>query len=140
MTVSKMYLFDLAVKRIGTAINWHRSKQPEETFKDGTVIAPIPFSASLSTGAKSTERFRGINMKANTHAGDEQRTKTSSHTDETIAARQGKQSGLDAEDKANRELEQTGLTVEDVARQSAYEDDRTNVAHQAAYSNRDKKA
>ena len=79
-------------------------------------------------------------MKANTHTGDEQRTKTSSHTDETIAVEQGKQSGLDEEGKANRELEQAGLTVEDVARQSAYEDDPTNVAHQAAYSNQEKKA
>ena len=77
-------------------------------------------------------------MKANTHVGDEKRAKTSSHTDETIDAEQGKQVGLNVEDKADRELKQTGLTIEDIARQSAYEDDKTDVV--AANSNRGKKA
>jgi uncharacterized surface anchored protein len=78
-------------------------------------------------------------MKARTHTGSEKRVKTSS-SNETVSVEKGKQKGLNAEGKANRELGKAGLTVDDVAEQSAYESDRTNIAHQAAASDRDKKA
>lgn len=79
-------------------------------------------------------------MKAREHQTDEKRTKTSSHSNETINAKEGRQVGLNAEGKANQELGRTGLTVDDIADQSAYEDDKTEVTEQAARSDRNKQA
>ena len=79
-------------------------------------------------------------MRARTHQTDEKRTKTSSHSNETIRVEDSKQTGLNAQNKANRELGPTGLTVGDIAEQSAYEDDKTNIAGQAASSDRDERA
>ena len=79
-------------------------------------------------------------MRARTHETDEERTKTSSHSNETIRVEESEQIGLNARNKANRELGPTGLTVGDIAEQSAYEDDKTNIAGQVATSKRDKQA
>ncbi len=70
-------------------------------------------------------------MKATTHAGDEKKSETSSHHD-TKETSAGKQEGINERDEANRQLGKQGLTVADVASQSAYEDDKNEVAHQAA--------
>ena len=79
-------------------------------------------------------------MRARDHEADEKRAKTSSHSNETIEVEEGKQTGLNAQSKANRELGPTGLTVDDIAEQSAYRGDRTEVVEQAANSDRDKQA
>jgi hypothetical protein len=70
-------------------------------------------------------------MKARTHAGDERKSETSSHHD-TKDAGKAKQEGINERGEANRQLSKQGLTVSDVANQSAYEDDKNEVAHQAA--------
>jgi hypothetical protein len=77
-------------------------------------------------------------MNAKTHAGDEKHVNTSA-SDETVEAKDLKQKGMDEQGEANRKLAPSGLTVDDIADQSAYEDDRLGVAHQAANSS-DKKS
>jgi predicted transposase YdaD len=74
-------------------------------------------------------------MKARTHAGDEQKSETSAHheTKETSA---GRQEGIKERGEADKQLKKQGLTVSDVASQSAYEDDKNEVAHQAANMDR----
>ncbi|HEY7911110.1 MAG TPA: hypothetical protein VIG62_04275 [Blastocatellia bacterium] len=74
-------------------------------------------------------------MKAKTHAGDERKSKTSSHH-ETKEAGTARQDGMSERGEANKQLSRQGLTVSDVANQSAYEDDKNEVAHQAANMNR----
>lgn len=73
-------------------------------------------------------------MRAKEHETDEKRTKTSSHSNETMDVEEGKHEGLNKESKANRKLQPTGLTVDDIAEQSAYEDDKMEVTEQAARS------
>jgi hypothetical protein len=77
-------------------------------------------------------------LKAQTHSNDSKRVETSS-SGETIDVEQGEQKGLDSRREADRELGKAGLTSADVAEQSAYESDQTNVAHQAANSDRNKR-
>jgi hypothetical protein len=74
-------------------------------------------------------------MKARTHAGDERKSETSSHH-ETKDASAAKQKGINERDEANKQLSKQGLTVSDVANQSAYEDDKNEVAHKAANMDR----
>jgi hypothetical protein len=79
-------------------------------------------------------------MRARTHETDEKRAKTSSHSNETISVEEGKQTGLNAQSKADGKLGPTGLTVGDIAGQSAYERDKADVSERVAGSDRDKQA
>jgi hypothetical protein len=74
-------------------------------------------------------------MKARTHAGDERKSETSSHH-ETKDASAARQEGINERGEANKQLNRQGLTVSDVVNQSAYEDDKNEVAHQAANMDR----
>ena len=77
-------------------------------------------------------------MKAKTHPGDEQKVATSSNPG-TKASESMKHPGTDARGKADRKLEPTGLTVDDIAEQSAYDDDKADISHTAANSDRNRK-
>jgi hypothetical protein len=72
-------------------------------------------------------------MRAKTHEGAEKHTETSS-SDETMNVEKMKQAGMNERKEANKELRSSGVSVEEVARQSAYEDDELEIAHQAANS------
>jgi hypothetical protein len=76
-------------------------------------------------------------MRAKTHPGDEKHIETSS-SGETMDVEEMKQPGIDEHSEADEKLRH-GLSVDDIAEQSAYEDNSTSIAHQAANSDRNKK-